>query len=125
MAEPTEPTAPGAPAPGALLTDEQIKRLRVVVIIMTVLLVAGIALLIGRVIYLASGGRDSGSAAAAIGTQALVPETSLLLPEGASLKSSQLVGTRILAHYAGPRGEGLLVLDLSTGRTLSHVRISR
>jgi hypothetical protein len=125
MTEPSQTSthASAAPPPGALLSDDQIKRLKVVVIVMTVLLIAGIALLIGRVIYLASGGRDA-SAQAATGAP-LVAETTLLLPEGASLKSSTLTGNRVLAHYSGPRGEGLLVLDLTTGRTLSHVRISK
>jgi hypothetical protein len=115
----TKPTAPQAAADdrpvGALLTDAQVARLRWVVIVMTVMLILGIITVIGRIAYLASGARDTPSG--------LVADARLALPEGASLKSATVTGSRLTAHYAGPRGEGILILDLSTGRTLSHVRV--
>lgn len=102
---------------GALLSDAQIARLRWAVIVMTVLLVAGIATLIGRVMYLASGARENPSG--------LVSEATLTLPEGATLRGTALSGARLTAHYTGSGGDGVLVLDLATGKTISHVRVTK
>ncbi len=106
------------PPQGAILSDDQIRKLRIVVIIMSIALVAGVATLIGRVIYLANRGNEQ---AAPRGMLAAEPR--LVLPAGASLKSTSVSGDRLSAHYTSPRGEGLIILDLVSGKTLSHVRI--
>ena len=105
------------PAQGAILSDDQIRKLRLVVIAMSVALIAGVATLIGRVIYLANRGSEQAPRGA------LVSEPRLTLPAGATLKSSALWGDRLSAHYTSPKGEGLMILDLATGKVLSHVRI--
>lgn len=114
MDQTTEPQPPQ----GAILSDDQIRKLRVVVIVMSIALVAGVATLIGRVIYLANRGKEQ-----AIPVGMLAAEPRLVLPTGASLKSASLSGDRLSAHYTGPKGEGLMILDLVSGKTLSHVRI--
>jgi hypothetical protein len=115
----TEPKPPE----GAILSDDQIRKLRIAVIIMSIALVAGVATLIGRVIYLANRGSEQGTPRATVSSSgAIAQDVRATLPTGAALKSTSLTGDRILAHYTGPKGEGLLVLDLVTGKTLSHVR---
>jgi hypothetical protein len=120
MDETSAPHPPHRPAEagGAILSDDQIRKLRLGVIVMSIALVAGVATLIGRVIYLAN---RSGEQAAPRGMLAADPR--LVLPAGASLKSTALSGDRLTAHYTSPKGEGVIILDLVTGKTLSHVRI--
>ena len=103
---------------GAILSDDQIRKLRIVVIVMSIALVAGVATLIGRIIYLANRGHEQ-----APPRGMLAAEPRLVLPAGASLKSTTLSGDRLSAHYLGPKGEGLIIFDLVSGKILSHVRI--
>jgi hypothetical protein len=121
MNDTTEPQSPQLIAEkvgGAILSDEQIRKLRIGVIVMSLILVAGIATLIGRVLYLANRGNEQ-----ALPRGMLSAEARLVLPTGASVKSTTLSGDRLAAHYSGPKGDGLIILDLVSGRTLSHVRI--
>ena len=115
-------TPPPVATLGAVLSDAQIARLRRIVIVMTTVLVAGIALLIGRVIYLASNRGEAAVALTAMPT--LAPDAVLFVPAGASLKSTTISGNRLTAHYSSPTGEGLVILDLGSGRQLSHIRVS-
>lgn len=116
MSDPTEPR----PTPqGAILSDDQIRKLRLVVIAMSVVLVAGVATLVGRIVYLANRGNDLQPAQ----RLAMRPEQRLALPSGAVLKSATLSGDRLAAHYGSPAGDGVIVHDLATGAVLTHVRV--
>jgi hypothetical protein len=120
MADTTEPSPHqrNAEVEGAILSDDQIRKLRIGVIVMSIALVAGVAMLIGRVIYLANRGNEQG-----VPRGMLAADPRLMLPAGASLKSTALSGDRLSAHYTSPKGDGVIILDLVTGKTLSHVRI--
>ena len=118
MADTTE-TEVAKPS-GAILNDDQIRKVRLAVIGMSVVLVAGVATLIGRVVYLAN--RGSEQATVFRSGETLTPEARLVLPPGAAVKSTSLTGNRLSAHYTSLKGDGLLILDLVTGKTLSHVR---
>ncbi len=112
------------PPQGAILNDEQIRKLRIGVVVMSVILVAGIITLIGRIIYLANRGEGQATPGAVTPPRAvLAAETRLVLPSGATLKSTTLTGDRLVTQYTSPTGDGLMILDLVTGKTLSHVRI--
>jgi Family of unknown function (DUF6476) len=108
---------------GRPMSDAQIKRLKIAIAVMTALLIVGIVTLIARVIYLASSRPEqAGTALPAVSGQWLA-EIRLKLPAGATLKTSTLQGNRLLAQYGGPSGDGILILDLATGKPVSHVRI--
>jgi Family of unknown function (DUF6476) len=109
---------------GALLSDDQIRWLRRAVVAMTALLVAGVAVLIGRVIYLA---RPTGTQAASATVQAaLLPEVRLALPARAALKAMTVNGSRVFVTHALPGGDDeITVVDLATGRVISHMAIER
>jgi hypothetical protein len=123
----SEPTVPA----GVVLTDTQIKRLKIAIAIMSALMIVGIITLIVRVIYLASGRSEQAGRAEPAGSAltstavggALMAEIKLALPAGASLKATSLSGNRLVAHYASPKGEGVVIVDLSSGKVMSHVRI--
>lgn len=115
--------SPGQQA-GALLTDDQIRWLRRSVVTMTALLVAGVVLLIGRVIYLA---RPTGTQAASATVQAaLLPEVRLTLPARAVVKSMTVNGSRVFVAHAQPGGDDeITVVELATGKVISHMAIER
>jgi Family of unknown function (DUF6476) len=127
---PTEsPALPQADPPiGALLSDAQINLVRRAVIVMTALLIAGVALLIGRVVYLAQRGSGQPSAAAMASTPqaALLPEVRLALPAGAEIKQVSLSGSRLAVTHSQPgANDGVIVLDLATGAVVSRVVLER
>ena len=120
----TPPEGGSAPAQGALLTDEQTRWLRRAVVGMTAILVAGIALLIGRVIYLARAG--AAQAPSGFAALPILPAMSLPLPAGAAIKSVTASGNRLVVHHSTADGrETMLVLDLATGQIVSRIAIDR
>jgi hypothetical protein len=109
-------------APAQSAADARLQRnLKIVVIALAVLLVAGLATVIGRIIYLASG-KPAQRAASGL---ALAPETSLQLPAGAQVRSISLSGDRLAVHYEAAGAEGIAVLDLLSGRPITAVGIRR
>jgi len=93
--------------------------LKFVVIALGVLLVAGLATVIGRIIYLAS----APSAQPAAETSTLSSRQTLQLPPGSQVRSISLSGDQIAVHYETPEGSGIDVLDLATGRKTAHISI--
>ena len=106
----------------ALLTDDQIRWLRRAVVGMTAVLVAGIALLIGRVIYLA---RPAGTqAASASMSLAIQPNIRLALPAGSIIKTMTVDGNRMFISHARPGADDeITVVDLTSGKVVSHISI--
>lgn len=124
-ANPVDPTR----LPGAILNEAQVKQVKRAIIVMTALLVIGLVALFARIIYLATNRGDANRAGVMGGPgQAgvavpLLADVKLSLPSGAKLTGSSLQGSRLLAQYTSSTGDGLIVLDLATGRPLSHVKV--
>lgn len=108
---------------GAILSDQQIGRLKVTVVVMTAMLVIGVITLIGRIIYLASNRTDPPLGVAA--GSALKPEAAVALPAGHEVKSITMSGNRLVVHHVGPTGDGVAILDLATGQVVSRVAVRR
>lgn len=113
------------PPAGAILTDQQVARLRMAVVVMTAVLVIGVMTLIGRIIYLASTRGEVVAATASAAAVSLTPEAMVTLPTGHDLKSATLSGNRLLIHHVGPSGDGLMILDLATGSVQSRITVRR
>jgi hypothetical protein len=94
--------------------------LKIIVIGLAVLLVSGLALVIGRIIYLASPAPTDDVQVAAP-TLAIRPEQRLELPAGALVRSVSLSGSRLAVHYDAGGSPGIAVLDLQTGRRITTV----
>jgi hypothetical protein len=98
------------------------RNMKIVVASLAVLLFAGLATVVGRVIYLASRAPTQPAAPAdALGGRG----QTLALPAGAQIRSMSLSGNRLAVHYEAPGAEGIAVLDLQTGETITSVGISR
>lgn len=108
---------------GAILSDQQIGRLKIAVVVMTAVLVIGVIALIGRIIYLASN-RTDGAAGVAAGSP-LKPEAAVALPSGHDVKSVAMSGNRLIVHHVGPTGDGVVILDLATGQVVSRIAVRR
>ena len=110
-----------------------IRMLRLAVIGMGLILVLGVAAVIGRITYLTmrqrvpvvtTSGSGAGASEPALGSSgAISAELRLALPPGAKVRSQSLAGNRLAVHYEGAGGEGIIILDLETGRPVSQVRI--
>lgn len=90
---------------------------------MTAVLIAGLILLIGRVIYLARGSATQ-AVSANTAQPALLPEIRAALPAGAVVKAITATGSRVVILHAAPgQQDEMSVLDLATGQIISRVRI--
>ena len=92
--------------------------LKLVVIALGILLVAGLAIVIGRIIYLASVPSVQPVAASMVSSN-----QTLQLPPGSEVRSVSLSGNQMAVYYEMPEGSGVAVLDLATGRKATHVSI--
>ena len=110
--------------PPTPLTDGHVRLLKIAVVAMGLMIVAGIAAVIGRIIYLGSGGQK----------QATVSQSSsqvmragaggrLGLPPQASIRHLSLSGDRLAVHYEGPTGAGIVVVDSASGAVLSRIEL--
>jgi len=117
-------TAPQATEPATVPSGTEVRlqrNLKIIVIALAVLIGAGLATIVGRVIYLASGSPTQPAAPSlAIGS-----EQSLGLPAGAQVRSVSLSGNWLAVHYEAAGAEGIAVLDLQTGQAITSVGIKR
>jgi hypothetical protein len=107
-----------------------IKILRFAVLGMGLILLVGFATAIGRIVYLTSRSTSPVSVTSAntpptssASAAPIAPELRLALPLGAKVQSQSLAGNRLAVHYDAPNGDGIIVLDLETGRILSQVSL--
>lgn len=97
------------------------RNLKIIVIALAVLMLAGLVAIVGRVIYLASGSPTQPAAP----VSAIQPEQKLRLPAGAQVRAVSLSGNRLAVHYDAGGAESIAVLDLQTGVTITTVAIER
>ena len=117
-------TAPQAPESTTVLSGAEARlqrNLKLVVIGLAVLIFAGLASIVGRAIYLASGASTQPAAPGL----AIRPEQSIGLPAGAQVRSVSLSGDRLAVHYEAAGTEGIAILDLQTGQTITSVGLKR
>lgn len=128
-ARPTDPQiakpASAPPADMGPLGPKGVKALKIAVVVMGVMIIAGVALIIGRILYLASQPRPKPEPAA-VTIPLTRPATDHLvkLPQGAVVEQTTLSGNRLLVRFrAGGKSE-LVVYDLSSGEIISRVRFT-
>jgi len=109
--------------PGPTAAELRLQRnLKIVVIVLGLLMLAGLAAIAGRVIYLASGAATQPAGP----VPAMRPsELMLVLPADAQVRAVSLSGDRLAVHYEAGGAEGIAVLDLQTGATVTTVGIER
>lgn len=115
----TEPQDPTAPSPRTVLV------LKIIVVGLAVLIVAGLAAVVWRIMHLASA-RPAATAAAtapASASAALAERARLALPDGAEIGAVALDGDRLAVHYRSSAGNGIAIMDLVSGREIARVML--
>ncbi|MEM8973556.1 MAG: hypothetical protein AAGD43_15975 [Pseudomonadota bacterium] len=102
------------------LSPAGVAALKFAVVGMGVLIVVGLVLVVGRIIYLASKPKADNRSQ----PSTLAAEATVSIPTNARPVRTSTDGSRLSILYRGP-GEkfGVVIVDLTTGRTLSHVKI--
>jgi hypothetical protein len=114
-----DPSEPGEPA-AIVLGDRQLRLLKFAVIAMGVVLVLGFVAVIARIVYLVNRGGETTTTAI---SQPIRDAARLALPAGAVVRNLSLSGSRLAIHYDGPKGSGIVILDLATGAPASRIEI--
>ncbi|MCL4765296.1 MAG: hypothetical protein KJZ80_03590 [Hyphomicrobiaceae bacterium] len=110
----TEP-AGGNAAAGAEPDARQVRLLKIIVIGLGVLLLAGFALVIARIAYLATQpGRGIGAARAP-------QDVSVALPPGAVVRQTAVSGDRMTIQFESPQQTGIVIVNLTTGQIVSRI----
>ncbi len=106
--------------PGTVFNSRQVRLLKIVVIAMGLLLVAGFGIVIATIVYQAM--QRSGSEGEGPPT-ALTPELILALPANASISSITLDGDRMAVHIKGSNDSEIIVIDIEKGEVVSRVQL--
>lgn len=116
----TEPTlrAPDLASPP---DTPGVRALKIAIVVMGIMIVAGLLTIIGRMVYLGSGGGKQASVSAS--NSRLPANAKLALPAGAIVKQVVLAGDRLAVHYEAPGSSAIAIFDLATGTALSRVEI--
>jgi hypothetical protein len=128
MSEPSnDPDSSAIAQAAALKTKERV--LVFIVAFLGLCIVAGIAAVVLRIIYLSST-REAGSAAPqpmqASPAASAAPSSatgSLSLPTGAVVKSVSLSGDRLAVHYEAAGEAGIAIVDVATGAEVRRIEI--
>ncbi|HXF54406.1 MAG TPA: hypothetical protein VNK52_09820 [Hyphomicrobiaceae bacterium] len=102
------------------LKPAHVRLLKIAVVTMGILILAGFGAVVLRIAHLASNLSEGGSAPGNIELRAR-----LALPPGAVIRLMALSGDRLALHYDGPEGAGIAVVNLSTGAVVSRFGIVR
>lgn len=117
---------PGNPPTGSDEADGETPRnvriLQIIVVVLGIILIVGMATVIGRIAYLMMRPASEITATAPYPD----PETpvDLALPGGSNVTSISLDGSQLAVHYTGSQGAGIAVMDLKTGRIIRRLRIA-
>ena len=123
MAAASEPD--NTPLPGTVFTPRQVRVLKIAVIVMGLLLVGGFAFVLAAIVYQASQGGQGGKGAAGAeaGAAPGLGEAELPIPKDATVNSLALDGDRLAFKVESSAGSEIVVVDLSTGKVLSRIRL--
>jgi hypothetical protein len=107
------------------LGPKGVMALKIAIVVMGIMIIAGIALVIGRMIYMASSPKSTSPLAVERPASAteLAPEQAVTLPQGAIVEQTSISGNRLLVRYKAGSTSEILIHDLATGRVLSRIRL--
>jgi len=109
-------------------SERQLRFLKRAIAVMSIILVLGFALVIGRIVYL-SGQSGTTAATAARGDisavqRRMVAAAKLALPADSVVRNISLSGNRLAVQFSAPSGNGIVIMDLASGKTASRIRFT-
>jgi len=111
------------PLPGTVFTPRQVRALKIAVIVMGILLVAGFGLVMGAIVYQASQLPDKDAPPAPAAAVPPEAQSELAIPAGAKVTSLALDGNRLALHLESSAGPEVVVVDIGTGKVLSRIKL--
>ena len=121
------------PLPGTVFTPRQVRVLKIAVIAMGVLLVAGFAFVLAAIVYQASRlGKPTATGAGTAPVDATVSQpmalpdglvSELPIPLGAEVTTLALDGDRLAVHLKSQGAAEIAVIDLATGKVVARVKL--
>ena len=102
------------------LSPAGVAALKFAVIAMGVLIFVGLAVVVGRIIYLASKPKASTQTTNA---RAPLAEAKVDLPSGAVTQSVDLDGNRLSILYRLREAREIIIVDLADGRVISRIKL--
>ena len=113
---PTDPPEmdPDPPRPGAEPDPRQVRVLKIVVIVLGIMILAGFAAVIGRIAYLAT---QPGRGINPVTGQ----DVSVALPPGAVIRNTAVSGDRMTVQFESGQQTGLIIINLTTGQIISRI----
>lgn len=110
--------------PPTPLNDGHVRLLKIAIVAMGLMIVAGIAAVIGRIMYLGSGGQKQAAVSQSVSQGVRAGGGGRLsLPPQASIKHLSLSGDRLAVHYEGPAGAGIAIVDAASGAVMSRIEL--
>ena len=113
------------PIEGTVFTPRQVRLLKIAVVTMGLMLLAGLGAVIVGMIYQASKvGKTPVSAASPAALESGIADAgALTVPEGSKVSSMALDGNRLAVHLTTPEGGEIAIVDLTTGTVLSRIKL--
>jgi hypothetical protein len=100
-----------------------VRILKIAVVVMGLVILAGLATVVARIVYLAK--QPARQTVAAQGQPAPSPGRSgeLRLPAGAVVRHLSLSGDRLAVHFDSPAGSAIAVIDAASGAEVSRIEL--
>lgn len=113
--------SPSDVLPGTIFTLRQVQIMKVAVVVMGIILIAGFAFIVGALIYQSSQLGESTSVIEPASVSA--PQAGLTLPKDMSISHIALGDNRLAVHLTGPAGNEIWIIDLGTGTVISTIKV--
>lgn len=109
--------------PGTIFTLRQVKIMKVAVLVMGIILIAGFAFVVSALVYQSSKlGESASGGAPATGA---LQQPGLVLPADMAISHMALGDNRLAVHLKGPGGEEIRIIDLGTGAVVTRLPLTR
>lgn len=106
------------------LSPGQVRALKIAIVVMGIMILVALVAIVWRLLTLKPKPQSS-AAATTIEQVAFAPEHRISLPQGAAVKSSSIQANLLSVHYTSPAGDGIIVLDLVSGKILTRILIGQ
>ena len=113
------------PIEGTVFTPRQVRLLKFAVVAMGLMILVGLGAVIVGMIYQASkvGKKPVSAAAPAALGSGIAGAGALTVPEGSKVTTMALDGNRLAVHFTTADGGEIVIVDLTTGRVLSRIKL--